>query len=85
MSCLRLCDCDDCYESGNTQKIYHIDHDTETFLREHCNYWFKASFDDICVGCIENINMDYDEFFVYDDYNLCINDKYLKAPELLKG
>jgi len=85
VSSLKLCDSDDCYQSENDTTIYHIDFETKEFLKEHCSSWFKFSFDDICKDCVDNINIDYPNFFIIDKYSdLSINKNYLDYPELLK-
>lgn len=84
MSSLRLCDADDCYQSENDCGVYHIDKETEDFLRKHCSYWMKSSYDDICEDCIDNINTDYPNFFIFDEYDrLTISQGYITNPELL--
>jgi len=85
MSCLRLCDSNDCYQSENDSPIFHIDYETSEFLKEHLGYWMNGSCDDICKDCIENTNIDYPEFFTIDEMqNLTIGEKYLSSPELAK-
>lgn len=83
MSCLKLCDSDDCYQTENDADIYHIDWETEQFLREHCSHWFNGSFNDICECCIEETNVDYPGFYVINDGDLSISKEYLNNPKLL--
>jgi hypothetical protein len=79
-----LCDGDDCYQSENDTKIYHIDFETKEFLKEHCKHWFNA-YEDICQDCIDQANMDYPNFFVFGKYNdISIGKEYLDNPNLLK-
>jgi len=84
MSCLRICDSDDCYQSENDVEMYHIDYETAEFLRGYsCSSWFNE-FDDICQDCIDNVNDDYSYFFVFDENEaLKIGEKYLNNPTLL--
>lgn len=85
MSSLSLCDGADCYQTENDCDVYHIDNETEKFLREHCRHWMNGSYYHICQDCIDSTNNDYPEFFMIDEMNdLYINDKYLDNPELLK-
>lgn len=83
MSCLKLCDSDDCYQTENDVDIYHIDWETEQFLREHCKHWFNGSFNDICMDCIEGTNIDYPGFYVINDGDLSISKEYLNNQKLL--
>lgn len=85
MSCLKICDSDDCYQSENDVYIFHIDFETSQYLKKHCKSWFKWSFDDICQDCIDNINIDYPDFFIIDNIqDLSIGKDYISNPELLK-
>ena len=85
MSSLKLCDCDDCYQTENDCYVYHIDYETKEFLRKHCGHWFNGSYEDICQDCIDQTNMDYPDFFIIDEFgDLSISQKYLDNPELLK-
>lgn len=86
MSCLKLCDGDDCYQSENDSQIIHIDHETKKFLYEHCSSWFNSNLDDICMDCIDQANMDYPNFFILNEYhNLSIGKKYIDNPQALEG
>ena len=86
MSCLKLCDSEDCYNTDNDTFIHHIDYDTTQFLLEHCKSWFRSyAIEDICQECIDSINADYSEFFILDNSNkLSIGKKYINNPKLLE-
>jgi len=85
MSCLKLCDSDDCYQSENDARILHIDYETQEFLKEHCKSWMNGHYDDICMDCINNTNIDYPDFFIVDDcMDLSIGKMYIENPELVK-
>lgn len=85
MSSLKLCDSEECCHTENDCKIYDIDCDTKEFLKEHCKSWFNYSCDDVCRDCVDNINFDYNGFFIIDKYSdLSIGQKYLDNPSLLK-
>ena len=85
MSSLSLCDGNDCYKTENDCEVHHVDDKVEKFLKMYCSNWMNGSYDDICQDCIDSVNEDYQEFFIFDEYDgLCISDKYLQNPELLK-
>ena len=85
MSCLELCDGDDCYQSENDARIFHIDFETKQFLQEHCKLWMNSSCDHICNDCVDNTNIDYPDFFIIDDsMDLSIGNMYIDNPELVK-
>jgi len=84
MSCLRLCDVNDCYNSENNNTLYHIDYETAEFLKGSDLSSLFNDFDDICNECIDTINEDYPEFFIRDRYNnMSIGKKYINNPNLL--
>lgn len=84
MSCLKLCDSEDCYQSENDCHVYHIDLETAIFLEENVSHWMSA-YDDICKDCVENTNIDYPEFFIIDEMNnLSISEKYINNPKLVQ-
>ena len=84
MSTLKYCDCEDCYQSENDSKIYNIDSKSRIFLLEYCRSWMNYSCDDICEDCIEQINEDYESFFIKDKYlDYTINRKYINNPKLV--
>ena len=85
MSSLSWCDGSDCCKSENDCEIYHIDRETEDFLKENVPYWMNGSYNDICKDCIDQTNIDYPDFFIIDESNnLSINKKYIDNPNLVK-
>lgn len=87
MSQISQCDCEDCYNMEFEHAVFHVDNETESFLLKHFPHSFKCKtiIGDICEECIDELNADYEELFVFDNYrNLSINEKYIKNPELLE-